>query len=230
MCTPETDILRKITANASDEFLLTKLHATDSVLFEENFVATMVGLAKLEVYNIKNLSNTSTLLLSQTFSQYSIAATPMDRQAFAKIFDVYFRAIGKYAGEQPTLLRSRTLALLQLQFTIPNSNVLSFQDAKVSITTNYKPKDVDLVSAKIDIESMMKDQLCEAINSAVPIDVIYSLTPGSVQLQGPLLPSLVADILILQEEMAKSTLSDGARVKSFINAQQVDNQPFTSLR
>lgn len=230
MCTP-TNILGKMLTSTSEDYFLQQLYKTDPVLFDEQFVRTIVTLGSCNSYTIKQLSDVPNLLLSNTFNQYAISAAPSDRQAFMKLFDVYFRAIGRYVGKQSGTIRMRILALLGINFSIPTTSLLSFQEAKVSITTNYKPRDVDMISTKMDIESVMKDQLCDSINNTIPTDMLYTLTPGTVQLQGALLPDLITNILILQEEMAKATTSLGVQVKPFLNVQRIDTRydPITSM-
>lgn len=209
-------------ANNNDDYLLTQLFATDQVLFDEKFIKTIVALGTQAIYTIKHTGDMSNLLLSATFSQYAFSNTATGRQAFMKLFDVYFRAVGKYTGQSPIPLRTRILAFLGMSFSIPTTAILPMQDAKITITTNYKPKEVDMISTKMDIETIIKDQLHDAITNTTPIEMTYTNIPSSVQLQGAVLPFIITDILILQEEMLRATTSDSIQVKPFINAQKIE--------
>jgi len=210
------DVYQQIVANTtSDKESLAKLYETDQILFNRLFIDSTIALGEIKIYTVFNFSSLSTLLQSKMFSQFALTKDSEIRQTCNKILDTYFRAICKYSGVQFMPVKQKILTLLGIQVEIPTIQPMSVLQSKVNVSTNYKPKEVKLYTAKIDIENIQRDMYCQSLANCTPIEVSYDAFPNVVQLRGSILPNIIESMLISIEVAKRNDIALGIQTQTY---------------
>lgn len=204
-----------VTASTTDKESLSKLYESDPILFNRLFIDSTISIGEVKIYTIFTFNNFSTILQSKTFNQYALTKDVEIRQAFNKILDSYFKAICKFAGVQYMPIKQKILTLLGIQIEIPTIQPMSAIQAKVSVSTNYRPKEVKLYSAKMDIENIQRDMFCQSLANCTPTEVTYESYPNAVQLRGSILPNLIESMLVSMEVSKRNDTALGIQTQNY---------------
>lgn len=215
------DIFNQICTGSASQSNLTSLYKTDPLLFEKAFIDTIITFAQLKEYNVFALQTLPNLLFSNTFRQIASTKDPVVLQSFSDLLDPYFKAIGKYKNVSYQEIKNKILKILVISITIPTMQTMSISQAKISISTAFKPRQTALLTTKMDIENIMNDMYCSAIMNSTPKEVIFNPYPNNVQLQGAILPNIISSTLIVLEEMQKESMSLGIQTKTNLTSKSL---------
>lgn len=208
----------KLKTHTKDSSVLEKLFSTDSILFDENFISTIINLGFINDYTINDFDKILMIQSVGIFNQFSKSTDEKADKSWDSIFDIYFQCITAQTDLNPNTLKIKICTLLKMKINIPNySNSVNFRNTNVSISSNYKPKEVDRAELGCDISNMVKASFFSAIEYTEKQSFIYTPYTSSISLQGPILNMLVTNILLLQENLLQTASACGAKVKPFIN-------------
>lgn len=208
----------KLKTYTKDSSILHKLFTTDSILFDEGFISTIINLGLKNDYTINDFSQIIMIQDVGIFNDFSKNTNEKVDKSWDSVFDIYFQCITAQTDINPNTLKIKICTLLKMKISIPNyNNSINFKNTNVSISSNYKPKEVDRAELGCDISNMVKNSFFSAIEYTEKQSFTYSPYTSSISLQGPILNMLVTNILLLQENLLQTASACGAKVKPFIN-------------
>lgn len=216
----DTDVAnryQRIYNKCSNNYIIEQLYDTDKLLFDPNFIDTIIKIGEKNEYNIQDFAELSTILISTFFKSYITTTDHNLLTQFHHYCDEYFKAICYDLNKQHMSIKNKILTLLRLKLTVPSiQSNLSFHNPTVSISSNYRPKEQELATAGCDIKNILQNNYFKSVKDCPSITYSYNSHPGSIQLQGPILNKLATYTLILQQEIMRHANACGVKTKPFI--------------
>lgn len=212
------DNYQKIKDKSSAGDVLEQLFSINRILFDPNFIDNLLELAAVKEYTTKHFTDIVQLLQASLFHDFSVEENENSLKAYEELFDIYFEAITKDRKISEIVTKIKICTLLKIKLTIPSyhSN-LNIKNIVVTVSSAYKPKEIERVTAACDVSNIVKNSFFKAIQAAPISDFSYVPHSSSINIQGPILSMLITNELLLQDNLLQSAIACGVKVAPFIN-------------
>ncbi|UBZ25589.1 hypothetical protein CcNV_104 [Crangon crangon nudivirus] len=197
---------------------LQSLYALDKILFDPEFIEAILNIVQANEYTLFDFTNIIILLQSSLFYDFMKSNLDNDKaKGFDSLFDMYFNLITNGKSISGNGAKIKICALLKMTLTIPVYNQsLSFKNTQINVATSYRPQEIQRATASCDIANIVQQSFFAAIQD-VPVEVFsYRPYSSTMSIQGPILQTLMNNLLALQDHLLQTAISCNVKVEPFI--------------
>lgn len=211
------DKIKRSVGDSRNCELLDNIYLVNPGLFDENIIHTILTLASLNEYTINNFGDILSLKNESLFADFSICENDTRSKGYDAVFDIYFDAITIGSSISGSMVKTKICTLLKLKITVPSfSNSFTIKNITATVSSGYKPSKSNKGIAACDITNIIKSSFYTAIENAQVEKFSYSSWSNNITIQGPVLSTLLSNMVLYQEILLETAAACGVEVQPFL--------------
>lgn len=209
--------IKKLVNDTRECEILENIYLINPGLFDENFIQTILTLSSMNEYRVNNFSDILMLSNESLFSDFSVCESESKSKGYDVVFDAYFNAITIGNSLSGSMVKTKICTLLKLKINVPSfTNTFAIKNITATVSSSYKPNKSNKGVAACDITNIIKSSFYSAIENAQVEKFSFSSWSNNISIQGPVLGTLLSNIVLYQEILLETSAACGVEVEPFL--------------
>lgn len=209
--------IKKLVSDTKECEILENIYTINPGLFAENFIQTILTLSSLNQYTVNNFNDIVMLSNESLFSDFVICENESTSKGYDVVFDAYFNAITIGNSLSGSMVKTKICTLLKLKISVPSfTNTFTIKNITATVSSSYKPNKTNKGVAACDITNIIKSSFYSAIENAQVEKFSFSSWTNNISIQGPVLSTLLSNMVLYQEILLETSAACGVEVEPFL--------------
>ncbi len=213
-------MLNLLSNDSVDKSSLQGLYAVDPVLFEPQFIQTIIRLSSLPNYTALSFAAFGEIINASTTFQHYVKGSA-DAQGCQTLLEIYLKAINNFCRTGSYIdMKNKIFSMMKIVITINTYTTSSVcTNATVTVNSGFNVNEGQIQTSSIDIQNMLKSNI-EQLQPKKVILFEFDSEPCSVKLTGPIFQDVISNVLGMQDIMLKNAMAMKVQVRPYLKVKE----------